>query len=342
MWEEIMAKIRFQAKPIALLALFALGATTPAFGQITPELVEAAKKEGEVVFYGAITVNSSKRIADLFEKKYGIKMKHWRGDATEIVNRAVTEARAGRPTFDVTLGNEAVMQALEEKNLLGIFDPPAAKGYPKQFRDPQQKMTAWRVLPYGINYNHQLLKAQEAPKSFDELLAPKWKGRFGIANPGIHVTTLQFVLSLEKLYGPQWLKIVEGWSKQEPRLARSLADLIQPMTSGEVPVTIGYIKDKFQYAGPIEYVRMDKYLASVGFVGINRQAPHSNAARLFTDFFVSAEPQRVFGELGEYVFHPEVDHKFKQDVKDDQIVVMKLPSSEEMDGWSKKFREMFR
>jgi iron(III) transport system substrate-binding protein len=235
-----------------------------------------------------------------------------------------------------------VMQALEEKNILGVFEPPSAKGYPKQFRDPEQKMTAWRVLPYGINYNYQLLKAEEAPQSFDELLAAKWKGKFGIANPGIHVTTLQFVLSLEKLYGPKWLKIVEGWSKQEPRLARGLADLIQPMTSGEVPVTIGYIKDKFQYSGPIEYVRMNKYLASVGFVGINRQAPHANAARLFTDFFVSPEPQRIFGELGEYVFHPEVDHQFKKDVKDDQIVLMKLPTSEEMDSWSKKFREMFR
>jgi ABC-type thiamine transport system substrate-binding protein len=154
------------------------------------------------------------------------------------------------------------MQALEEKNILGAFDPPSAKGYPRQFRDPQQKMTAWRVLPYGINYNYQLLKAEEAPQSFEELLAAKWKGKFGIANPGIHVTTLQFVLSLEKLYGPKWLKIVEGWSKQEPRLARGLADLIQPMTSGEVPLTIGYIKDKFQYSGPIEYVRMNRYLAS--------------------------------------------------------------------------------
>jgi ABC-type uncharacterized transport system YnjBCD substrate-binding protein len=62
--------------------------------------------------------NCSKRIADLFEKKYGIKMKHWRGDATEIVNRAVTEARAGRPTFDVTLGNEAVMAGIIERKLL--------------------------------------------------------------------------------------------------------------------------------------------------------------------------------------------------------------------------------
>jgi iron(III) transport system substrate-binding protein len=310
--------------------------------QITPQLIEAAKKEGEVAFYGAVPVNIVKRITDVFEKKYAIPVKHWRGDATEIVNRVLTEARAGRPTFDVTLGNEAVMQALDEKNILGVFDPPAAKGYPKQFRDPDMRMTAWRVLPYGINYNHQLIKPEDAPKSYEELLLPKWKGKFGLANPGIHVTTLQFVLSLDKLYGPKWLKIVEGWSKQEPRLGRSLSDLLTPLTSGEVPLAISYIKDKFQFPGPIEYVRMSKYLASVGFIAINRQAPHANAAKLFTDFFLTAEPQRLFGDSGEYVFHPEVEHKFKKDVKDDQIVVMKLPSNEELESWSKKFREMFR
>ena len=311
-------------------------------GQITPQVIDAAKKEGQVVFYGAITVTLAKRITDLFEKKYGIPVKHWRGDATEIVNRVITEARAGRPLFDVTLGNEAVMQALEEKNLLGVYDPPSAKGYPKEFRDPDLRMTAWRVLPFGINYNHQMLKAAETPKSYEELLLPKWKAKFALANPGIHVTTLQFVLSLEKLYGPKWLSLVEGWAKQEPRIAKGLAEALPPMTSGEVPLAIGYIKDKFQYQGPIEYVRMNKYLASVGFIALSRQAPHANAAKLFTDFFLSAEPQRVFGETGEYILHPEVDHKFKKDVRDDQIVVMRLPSSEEMESWSKKFREMFR
>jgi len=244
--------------------------------------------------------------------------------------------------MDERRNRQKVMQALDEKNILGVFDPPAAKGYPQQFRDPDMRMTAWFVLPYGINYNHQLVKAEEAPKTYEELLLPKWKGKFGVANPGIHVTTLQFVLSLDKLYGLKWLKLVEGWVKQEPRIGRSLADLIQPMTSGEVPVVIGYIKDKFQYPGPIEYVRMTKYLASVGFIAINRQAPHANAAKLFADFFLSAEPQRIVGESGEYVFHPEVDHKFKKDVKDDQIVVMKLPTNDEMESRGKKFREMFR
>lgn len=329
-------------KFLALIAISLLIAPRLSQAQITPDLVEAAKKEGEVMFYGAITVNSSKAMGDAFEKKYGIKLQHWRGDATELINRALAEARAGKPAFDVTLGNEVVMTTLDQKKLFAVFDPPVAKGYPKQFLDPDKRMTPWRVLPYGLNYNHQILKAEEAPKTWEDLLAPKWKGKFGMANPGIHVTTLQFVINLDKLLGAKWLNVVEGWAKQEPRLGRSLADTIQPLTSGEVPVAIGYIKDKFQYPGPIEYVRMNKYLASLSFAAINRQAPHPNAARLFTDFFLGAESQRIFGGFGEYVFHPEADHNFKKDVKDDQIVVMRLPSNEELESWSRKFREMFR
>jgi len=81
------------------LGLAAVLPTSTACAQITPEIIDAAKKEGEVVLYGAITVNASKPIGDLFEKKYGIKMKHWRGDATEIINRVITEGRAGRVDF---------------------------------------------------------------------------------------------------------------------------------------------------------------------------------------------------------------------------------------------------
>ncbi|HEX9143778.1 MAG TPA: extracellular solute-binding protein [Candidatus Binatia bacterium] len=327
---------------LVLLAWVIGGFSETVSAQITPETIDGAKKEGEVMLYGAVTINASKAIGDLFEKKYGIKLKHWRGDATEIVNRVLTEARSGRPIFDVTLGNEAVMQALNEKNLFAVFEPPAAKGYPKQFRQAERKMTPWRVLPFGINYNSQILRADEAPRAWEELLAPKWKQKFAMANPGIHVTTLQFVLSLEKILGAKWLNVVEGWAKQEPRLEKGLAETVHALTTGEVPVAISYIKDKFQFPGPIEYVRMNKYLASVSFVALNRQAPHPNAARLFADFFLGYEPQKIFGELGEYVFYPEVEHKFKKDVKDDQIIVMRLPSNEELESWSRKFREMFR
>ena len=88
----MLQRVLRAALTIAVL-VFTLPITVLA--QITPELIEAAKKEGEVMFYGAITVSSSKAIGDAFEKKYGIKLRHWRGDATELINRSLAEARAG-------------------------------------------------------------------------------------------------------------------------------------------------------------------------------------------------------------------------------------------------------
>ena len=93
-----MTSIRILAAVYLFVAIIFVQAS---HGQITPQLIEAAKKEGEVAFYGALPVTIVKRISDAFEKKYGIAVKHWRGDATEIVNRVLTEARAGRPIFDV-------------------------------------------------------------------------------------------------------------------------------------------------------------------------------------------------------------------------------------------------
>lgn len=321
-------------------ALMILPLAVPA--QISSQTMTAGKKEAEVMLYGAVPIEASNLLGDLFEKKYGIKLKHWRGDASELINRALTEARTGRNYFDVILGNEGVMASIDEKGLLDVFAPPAARAFPKQFRQQEQRMTPWRVLPFGINFNTQLLRPDTSPKTWEELLDPKWKKKFAMANPALHVTTLQFVLNLEKLLGPKWLATVEGWAKQEPRLGGSLNQVTQVLVSGEVPVAISYIKDKFQHPGPIDYVRMNRYLASVSFVGINPKAPHPNAARLFADFFLGPPAQRIFGDMGEYVINPEVEHRFKKDVKDDQIAVMTLPKKEELDSWSKKFRELFR
>jgi ABC-type uncharacterized transport system YnjBCD substrate-binding protein len=103
--------------------------------QITAELIDAAKKEGEVMFYGAITINSSKAIGDLFEKKYGIKLRHWRGDATELINRALAEARAGKPAFDVTLGTSRDDDS-RRKVFLQRSIRRRRKGIPSSFSTP--------------------------------------------------------------------------------------------------------------------------------------------------------------------------------------------------------------
>lgn len=315
--------------------------TSFVYGQMTPKMIEAAKEEGEVTLYAALSIKTAKKIGDLFEKKYGIKVKHWRGSATGIVNRVLNEERAGKSLFDVVMGNRGIMYAIKEKGILDKFSPPAADIFPDQFRDPDRLMTTWRVLPVGINYNINLLKREEAPKAWKDLLDAKWRENFAMANPAVHTTTLQFVISLHKLLGKNWLEVVQGWAKQKPRLGRSMSPAVRTLISGEVPVAIAYIKAKFQYGGPIDYVRMDKYLASVSALGVNKDASHPNAARLYINFFLQPEVLKIFADNdGEYTVHPDVKTRF-EDVKIDQLVLMDVPTTEEIKSWEEKFQQIF-
>ena len=125
------------------------------------------------------------------------------------------------------------MTALDEKKSASHFEPPAAKAYPKQFLDPEKHMTPWRVLPYGINYNNQLLKGGGGAEDFEELLLPKWKGKIRHGQSGYPCDDPAIRVEFGKLLGPKWLKVVEGWAKQEPRVGKALADSIQPLTPGK-------------------------------------------------------------------------------------------------------------
>lgn len=337
---QIFANSRTQLCTIAVVIFLSL--TSLARGQITPEVINAAKQEGEIVLYAALSVDIVKKIGDLFEKRYGIRVNHWRGSATGIVNRVLNEARARQNLFDVVVGNRGVINAIKEKNLLEPFNPPAGSSFPAQFRDPDHLSTTWRVLPVGINYNTKLLKADQAPKNWTDLLAPKWQKNFAMPNPAIHTTTLQFVVSLHKLLGEKWLDVVKGWAKQNPRLGRSMSPAVRTLVSGEVPVAIAYIKSKFENAGaPIDYVRREKYLASVSALALGQNSPHPNAGRLFIDFFLQPEILKIFAEDGEFTIHPAVKSRF-EDVTSDHIVLMDVPTTQEITDWQKRFEKIFR
>ncbi len=326
---------------MGLLSLISLALPAAAAAALPPATLDGAKREVEIVLYGSIPAQAYKPIRDLFEKSTGVRVSNLRAGADEIIRRAV-DAKTGDNLFDVVVGNELVMSALDKKGLLESFEPPSAQGYPRNLLHPERRMTPWRAIAFGINFNSHRLTADQAPKKWADLLDPKWKRRFLLPNPALHAPTLQFFLNLEKLLGPKWLDVVEGWAKQKPRVTRDPGEEIPTLTSGEIPVSIGYIKDKFQFAGPIDFVRMDKYLASLSFIAVARNAPHPNAARLFTDFFLGPEPQQILANLGEYVLHPDVDDRFRSEVTDNQIVPMRLPAAAEREAWTKKFREMFK
>src|ERR1700746_1957936 len=134
---------------------------------------EAAKKEGSVVVYGSV-VPQAMQINAGFEKKYGIRVEYWRADSTIIMDRALTEWRAGKPGFDVIEGSRAPQIIMKKEGMFVSYVPPSAEKFPENFKEKDGLMTAWRAIPVSILYNTELVTAGEAPKKWDDLLNAKW------------------------------------------------------------------------------------------------------------------------------------------------------------------------
>ena len=144
--------------------------------------VEAAKKDGKVIVYGAQVPQAMKPLHAAFEKKYGISVEYWRGSSTQVSERALTEWRAGKPGFDVVEGNRGVQLIMRDEGLFQKYVPPSSAKFPAKFKEKDGMITPWRVLPISILYNTDMVKPGDLPKTFDDLLNPKWTGK--ITMPG--------------------------------------------------------------------------------------------------------------------------------------------------------------
>ena len=305
--------------------------------------VEAAKKEGKVVVYGSVPPQSMEGLHQAFKKKYGIDIEYWRGSSTQVSERALTEWRAGRPAYDVAEGNRGVQLIMKGEGLFQKFIPPSSEKFPARFKEKDGLITPWRVLPISILYNTELVKPAELPKTFDDLLSPKWTGKITIPDPTRHTTTAQFLWNLEKFKGDKWLDYVKALAKQKPILVESLAPVTTTIIKGEAAVGITYIKYIKQYKGPVNYVPMDKYLTDPNYLSLSAKASHPNAAKLYIDFACSPEGQKEIAEDGEFVLAPGVYPPIKDAEKvAPHMVFMDNPSEAEFKKlMTGTFRDIF-
>jgi ABC-type Fe3+ transport system substrate-binding protein len=305
--------------------------------------LEAAKQEGKVIVYGAQVPQAMKPLHAAFEKKYGITVDYWRGSSTQVSERALTEWRAGKPGFDVIEGNRGVQLIMRDDGLFQKFIPPSSEKFPAQFKEKDGMITPWRVLPISILYNTDMVKSGDLPKTFDNLLNPKWTGKITMPDPTRHTTTAQFLWNLNKFKGDQWLDFVRALAKQKPLLVESLAPVTTTIIKGEAPVGITYIKYVKQYKGPVAYTLMDKYLTDPNYMSLGAKASHPNAAKLYLEYICSAEGQKLVAEEGEFVMYPGIFPPIKDAEKvAPRMVFMDNPSEEEFKKlMSGTFREIF-
>ncbi len=274
--------------------------------EVPKEILDAAKREGKVTVYGSIESETMKSVETAFEAKYGVKVEYWRASSTKVLDRALTESRAGKPLFDVVLTNETPMRILKKEGVFGKYVAPASAGYPENARDPDGILQPpYRQVVVGILYNPRMVKAEEAPKSLKDLLDPKWKGKIVMPDPTRHSTTATWLANLEKLLGKETKSFIQGLAAQKPIMVESFIPAAQKIIAGEAPLGISYIKYVYVYGkkegAPLDYVRTKQVLAEAHYVAVGAKPLNPNAARLFVNHFLTQEALKILASEGEFV-----------------------------------------
>ncbi len=275
--------------------------------------VDAAKKEGKVVWYTSLALTSAEKVAKLFEAAYpGVKVDVHRTGSQRILQRVMQELSAGIKNVDVVHTSDAGhFVLLKQKQLLARHTPPGVDKFPPGFRDRDGYYFGLRATVNAIAYNTKSVTAADAPKTWKDLLDPRWKGKLVTAHPGYSGVIATHVLALVNLHGWDYFKQL---AQNRVMIVQSAVDPAGVVASGERAVAVDggdytFYQTK-KKGNPIEVVYPKEGVPLVvSPTAITTFAPHPSAARLFTDFTFTREIQQVLADSeGLYTGHPEVKY----------------------------------
>jgi iron(III) transport system substrate-binding protein len=306
----------------------------------TQRLIEGAKKEGKLSMYTSAQGDDMGALVAAFEKKYAIKVSMFRTSSENVLQRAVTEARANRFTVDVLETNGPEMESLHrEKILQKVVSPHHANLIAPAVR-PHGEWVGTRLNVFVQAYNTKLVKKEDLPRSWDDLLNPKWKGKLGIE--GEDADWLAGVMEdLGEARGIKLFKEIVAKNGISVRKGHTL--LTQLVASGEVPFALtvyNYKAEQLKVKGaPIAWLAIGAAIARPNGVGIARRAPNPHAALLFYDFEISEEGQKVLVSRDFVPTNRKVDSPLgRLPLKFVDAGVM----LDEYDKWVKLYEEIFR
>ncbi len=257
-------------------------------------LIEGAKREGQVVFYNSLTTMDA--VAQEFEKRYPfIKATVWRSESANVVKRVTEEYASGRFLVDVIENSGATVAILHKKGIFQEYYSPETAAYGDDVKEKGERgvyYLANRENYTSLGFNTKIIPSTEAPKTYSDLLDPKWKGKISFAGTA---TGAQWIGNVLNAMGREYL---EKFSRQEIRVqniaAAALAGLV---VSGEAPLSptimnnnVFTLKKKGAF---IEWRPLEPVIANLGSSGITTKSLHPHAALLFLDYLHSKEGQAV-------------------------------------------------
>lgn len=313
----------FISLSLGLLSFGAVIVPAPTFAQESPllytgpdreqKLIEGARKEGEVMLYSAMIVNQAIRpIADAFSKKYPfIKVNYWRAESAGIFTKLSAEIRAGNVVADVVEGT-GVGEAAIQAGFAQPYKTPITEKIPPGYRDPNSLWTPSRVSYHSVAYNTKLVPPDQAPKTFEDLLDPRWKGKM-VWHLGSSSGAALFVTNLRVKWGDDktrdYLKklAAQNVTGLTGVSARALVDRV---IAGEFAIALNIFAHhpliSAKKGAPASSSLMDPVASTVGTTIIPKGLKHPHAAMLLVDFMASEEGQKILAKAGYFPVYPDI------------------------------------
>ena len=284
----------FRHSSMGCLAIFTFWlAANPACAQTDPKIIEGAKREHEVVWYTTTNLETSKVVVDRFQKKFPfVAVNLYRSTVGPLTNRVLIEARAGKFDWDVLSGGGELFSPIMERGLFAPYRSPESRMIDEDLMDKQGYWTAYTVGSFVLAYNRRLVSAKDAPKTYDALLDPKWRGeKLAMETSAGVMHSLMPVWGREKT-----LAYFRQIAAQKPVLKESSSIIVQLLAAGEMPLGIGLAHSFELYSrkgAPIEWLPLEPAVVRVIPMMLGAKARHPNAGRLLYDFLLSVEGQQI-------------------------------------------------
>ena len=300
----------------------------------TERLIGAAKREGELMLYSSLTQDDQLKLVAAFRRRYGVSVKFWRGSQAHIVQRVLSETRGGRFEFDVLETNAPQIEALAREKLLQKMNSPYI----------EQELLAETVPAHGewaadrLNllvyaYNSNAVKLTDVPKSWQDLLDPKWKKRIGVES-----TNVEWFAALVKSFGEKaGLELFQRMADNGLAVRTGHTHSTGLVIAGEIPVMLGVYShdvDRMKArSAPVDWFVLPPAVVLPSAVAVSRRAPHPSAAALFYDYLLT-EGQRFYTDVHRVPANKNYDTPVRRLVRERQAVEV-VNAQEAIDDYEK-------
>ena len=303
-------------------------------------LVEGAKKEGKVLWYTAITANEAAILLNKFHEKYPfIETEMYRGGSENVLVKILTEASMKRHAWDVVLETGAESEILNRKGLYAKYQSPHRKFYDEGSKDAEGFWTDFYMNLNVICYNTKLVSPQEVPKTYEDLLAPRWNGKMGMDTKAYE----WYYYVLRQMGEKKGLEFMKKLGEQNIAFRTGRTLNVQMVAAGEINLSITTYNQRVEAmrakGASINWTAIEPVIPEIHPVAVSAFAPHPNAARLLVDYLLSKEGQTVIASFYRIPSRTDVDPIIPTMKRGLKIMKPSFGMVDNYDKYTKLYRE---